>query len=116
MYEQKNHDVYFSNRAKKKIAIFLGKKAHNLLSLYGGIYVKISAASWIMKSAFITENSSQFDPQTYRRVLQHQRTPELKRRRGIIGFSLLGMLAMSAVTLLQTGLIKHLPDPPRGNF
>jgi uncharacterized membrane protein len=40
----------------------------------------------------------------------------LKRRRAIIGLSLVGMASMTAVTLLQTGIIKHLPDPPLGNF
>lgn len=30
--------------------------------------------------------------------------------------SLVGMASMTAVTLLQTGIVKHLPDPPFGNF
>ena len=33
-------------------------------------------------------------------------------RRWTIGLSLVGMASMSAVSLLQTGLIRHLPDPP----
>jgi hypothetical protein len=40
----------------------------------------------------------------------------MKRRRGIITWSLVGMASMTAVTLLQTGIIKHLHDPPFGNF
>ncbi len=37
-------------------------------------------------------------------------------RRGVIGASVVGMASMTAVTLLQTGLIKHLPDPPIKGF
>jgi uncharacterized membrane protein len=55
-------------------------------------------------------------PQQLRHQLQHEHTSDLKRRRGIIAWSLLGMASMTAVTLLQTGIIKHLPDPPFGNF
>jgi uncharacterized membrane protein len=40
----------------------------------------------------------------------------MKRRRGIIAASMAGMAAMTAVSLLQTGLIKHLPDPPLKDF
>jgi uncharacterized membrane protein len=56
------------------------------------------------------------EPQELREELQEGNTSELQRRRGIIGFSLLGIASMTAVTLLQTGMIKHLPDPPVGNF
>jgi hypothetical protein len=54
-------------------------------------------------------------PRQLRSELQEGQTTELCRRRGIIGFSLLGMASMAAVTLLQTGIVKHLPDPPFGN-
>lgn len=37
-------------------------------------------------------------------------------RCGVVGLSLVGMGCMTAVTLLQTGIVKHLPDPPIGNF
>jgi uncharacterized membrane protein len=40
----------------------------------------------------------------------------LPQRRGIILASLLGIGAMSAVTLLQMGVVKHLPDPPLSGF
>lgn len=56
------------------------------------------------------------DPQQLRQELQHGETDDLKRRRGIIGLSFLGMAAMGAVTLLQTGIVKHLPDPPLDSF
>lgn len=54
--------------------------------------------------------------QQLRRELQESNTPDLWRRRGIIGLSLLGMTAMAAVSLLQTGIVKHLPDPPLDSF
>lgn len=38
----------------------------------------------------------------------------LQRRRSIVGLSFVGMAAMGAVALLQTGLVSHLPDPPIG--
>ena len=41
---------------------------------------------------------------------------DLTRRRAIIGLSLVGLGIAAAATLLQTGLVKHLPDPPLGNF
>ncbi|AFZ69569.1 vitamin K epoxide reductase family protein [Deinococcus peraridilitoris] len=36
----------------------------------------------------------------------------LAERRRIVGLSLLAAAAMGAVTLYQTGLVKHLPEPP----
>jgi uncharacterized membrane protein len=40
----------------------------------------------------------------------------LKLRRAVVGLSLLGIGAMTAVSLFQFGVIKHLPDPPFENF
>jgi len=54
--------------------------------------------------------------QTLRRELQNSNESDLNLRRGVIGLSLLGMAAMTAVTLFQTGVIKHLPDPPIESF
>ena len=48
--------------------------------------------------------------------MQNGKGKGLKKRRGIIALSLIGMGAMTAVTLLQTGIIKHLPDPPLPDF
>ena len=36
----------------------------------------------------------------------------LPQRRGIIGLSLLAVGSMSMITLYQTGIIRHLPEPP----
>jgi uncharacterized membrane protein len=38
--------------------------------------------------------------------------PELMRRRRASGLSLLGIGALGAVAAYQTGVVKHLPDPP----
>lgn len=63
----------------------------------------------------LTDNST-FQPRQLRHDLQQEETSDLRLRRGIIGLSLIGMASMTAVTLLQTGIVKHLPDPPVGNF
>ena len=55
-------------------------------------------------------------PTVSRRRLQHSTHPAMRRRRQIVGWSLLGMAAMGAVSLLQTGVIRHLPDPPLPGF
>ena len=54
--------------------------------------------------------------QNLRRELQEAETGDLRLRRAIIGLSLVGMGAMAAVSLFQTGVIKHLPDPPLKDF
>src|SRR5437868_3336053 len=51
-----------------------------------------------------------------RRDLQRGSTTHIKLRRGIIGTSVAGMASMVPVTMLQTGLIHHLPDPPLKAF
>ncbi len=56
------------------------------------------------------------DTQQLRRELQKSNKSNLRARRTIIGLSLLGMGAMTAVSLFQTGIIKHLPDPPIDGF
>lgn len=56
------------------------------------------------------------DTQDLRRELQDGQNKNLKLRRGIIGLSLLGIGAMAAVSLFQTGIVKHLPDPPLPDF
>ena len=44
--------------------------------------------------------------------LRHGHSADLTRRRWIIGLSILGVAAGQIVSLYQTGIIKHLPDPP----
>ncbi|UOR06605.1 vitamin K epoxide reductase family protein [Hymenobacter aerilatus] len=48
--------------------------------------------------------------------LRNGQSPDLKRRRWIIGLSLVTVAAGQIVTLYQTGIIKHLPDPPLDVF
>jgi uncharacterized membrane protein len=56
------------------------------------------------------------DPDLLRREITAAETPDMKRRRSIIGLSLAGMASMAAVSLLQTGIVRHLPDPPLKSF
>jgi uncharacterized membrane protein len=58
----------------------------------------------------------QNETQELRRELQESNESDLRVRRAIIGLSLVGMGAMTAVALFQTGIIKHLPDPPLKDF
>lgn len=55
-------------------------------------------------------------PQQLREDLQQGQSDHMNRRRMIIGLSFLGMAALGAVSLLQTGIVKHLPDPPVEGF
>lgn len=55
-------------------------------------------------------------PDELRRELRDGSSGSLKWRRAIIGASITGMAAMGAVSLLQTGVIRHLPDPPLRGF
>ena len=55
-------------------------------------------------------------PQQLREELQDGDTRDLRRRRGIVALSLIGVASMAAVTLYQMGLIRHLPDPPLPGF
>lgn len=56
------------------------------------------------------------ETQKLRGELQNSNKDNLKLRRGIVGLSLVGMAAMTAVSLFQIGVIKHLPDPPIEGF
>ncbi len=55
-------------------------------------------------------------PSHLRQELQEGDTPDLRLRRSIISLSLIGMASMAIVSLYQTGVIKHLPDPPLDRF
>ncbi|MBD2260097.1 vitamin K epoxide reductase family protein [Pseudanabaena sp. FACHB-2040] len=56
------------------------------------------------------------DPQQLSRELREGTSPDLQRRRQIIGLSMLGATMGQLVSLYQTGIIKHLPDPPVSIF
>jgi hypothetical protein len=55
-------------------------------------------------------------PSRLRQQIQHSESDDMRRRRAIAGLSLLGIASMVPVVLYQTGIIRHLPDPPVGNF
>lgn len=44
--------------------------------------------------------------------LRTETSPDLRRRRGVVGLSLLASASMGVIALYQTGLIRHLPEPP----
>lgn len=69
-----------------------------------------------MKKENVSVVVSERGPQRLRRELQEASTDSLRRRRAVIGLSLVGAAAMAAVTLLQTGIVRHLPDPPLEGF
>ena len=69
-----------------------------------------------MTSALMQNSYVRTNPQELRQDLQEGDTPDLRRRRGVIGLSLLSMASMAAVSLLQTSIVKHLPDPPLRGF
>lgn len=51
-------------------------------------------------------------PEELEQSIRHDQRPEMRYRRAVVGVSLMGMAAMGIVTLLQTGIVKKLPDPP----
>ncbi len=55
-------------------------------------------------------------PTELRTHLQDSTDPDMRRRRAIVVTSLFGMANMGIVSLLQTGIVKHLPDPPLAAF
>lgn len=56
------------------------------------------------------------NPQQLSFELRKGNTPDLHRRRWIIGLSVAGTVMGQIVTLYQTGIIRHLPDPPLAIF
>lgn len=55
-------------------------------------------------------------PRELSRDLRLRTTPDLRRRRWVVGLSLLGVAMGQIVALFQTGIVRHLPDPPVGPF
>ena len=55
-------------------------------------------------------------PAELRSDLQGATGPDMWRRRAIVITSLVGMANMAIVSLLQTGIVRHLPDPPLESF
>lgn len=55
-------------------------------------------------------------PKALSRFFREADISELNRRRWVIGLSLLGAAMGQIVSLYQTGIVRHLPDPPAGPF
>ncbi|MBW4564856.1 MAG: vitamin K epoxide reductase family protein [Mojavia pulchra JT2-VF2] len=52
------------------------------------------------------------NPKQLSHELRQGKNPDMTRRRWIIGLSMLGGSMGQLVTLYQTGIVSHLPDPP----
>ncbi len=52
------------------------------------------------------------NPSQLSEQLRNERTPDLNRRRWIVGLSLVGVAVSKVVSLYQMGIVKKLPDPP----
>ncbi len=64
----------------------------------------------------LSENLTGMSPAEVRSELTEHDSSDLRRRRAIIGLSLVGLGVAAAASMLQTGVVRHLPDPPVGNF
>ena len=69
-----------------------------------------------MKQALMRATSGERDPQDLRERIQHDDSAEMRLRRAIVASSLVGMGSMAIVSMFQTGMIRHLPDPPLQSF
>lgn len=56
--------------------------------------------------------SGDMPPRRLQQRIQNDRRREMRLRRGTVAVSLAGMASMGIVALYQTGVIRHLPDPP----
>lgn len=65
-----------------------------------------------MNALLMHLTSPGLSPDDLRRSVRDGDDPDLQRRRGIAGVSLLGAAMMGVVSLLQLGMVRHLPDPP----
>lgn len=52
------------------------------------------------------------DAKELSRELRYGASPDLGRRRGIVGLTMVAAGAMGVIALYQTGIIPHLPEPP----
>lgn len=65
-----------------------------------------------MKQLLMQATSGDTSPEELQQQIQGSDSKEMRYRRAIVGVSLVGIGAMAIVSLLQTGIVKHLPDPP----
>lgn len=64
-----------------------------------------------MKELLMEATSGGMSARELKDSVRHDERPEMRYRRGIVAVSLIGMAAMGIVSLLQTGIVKDLPDP-----
>ncbi len=55
---------------------------------------------------------ARLSPAQLSKELRSATSPDLRRRRWLVGLSLLGSTIGQVVTLYQFGIVRHLPDPP----
>ncbi len=67
-------------------------------------------------SVQLRESDSPVGARPFQESPKHGGTDDLRRRRTIIGLSVVGMVNMVVISLRQIGVLKHLPDPPIRNF
>jgi uncharacterized membrane protein len=65
-----------------------------------------------MKQLLMQATSGDMSAEELERSIRDDDRREMRNRRAIVGVSLIGMAAMGIVTLLQTGIVRKLPDPP----
>lgn len=58
------------------------------------------------------DSTASTDPTALSHQLRNEESPRLARRRGIIGLTFLASACMELVGLFQTGVLRHLPEPP----
>jgi hypothetical protein len=51
-------------------------------------------------------------PRVLSRHLRRKSTPNLRRRRGIVGLAFTAAASMGLIGLYQVGILRHLPEPP----
>ncbi|ACH39018.1 hypothetical protein Gbem_2005 [Citrifermentans bemidjiense Bem] len=56
------------------------------------------------------------EPRKIRNELRNCKSRSLSRRRGIVGLSLVAAGSMGLIALYQTGIIRHIPEPPLPRF
>ncbi len=64
-----------------------------------------------MKTLLMQATSGDLSPAELKQSVRNPVDSDMTYRRAIIGVSLLGMASMAVVTLLQMGILRHLPDP-----
>ena len=64
-----------------------------------------------MRQFLMQLTSGDLTPKQLQESIRNDDRPEMRYRRAIVGVSLVGMAAMGIVALLQTGIVRKLPEP-----